>query len=145
MKIYIASSWKNEVMVCALAEELRRRGHAVDAFSDPSNGRYVFHWSEMLNEPDKSRSKLNAITFLEDKRSQRAFKEDKRWLDWCEVCLLLLPAGNSSHLEAGYAKGHGKKMIIFAPKGFPAGEFDVMYGFADLMTSNMGEIVDYLK
>lgn len=145
MKIYIASSWKNAVMVRAMAEELRKRGHTVDAFPDPPQGRYVFHWSEMLGSPDKSRSELNAVTFLKDKRSQKAFKEDKKWLNWCEVCLLLLPAGNSSHLEAGYAKGQGKKMIIFAPYGFPPGEFDVMYGFADLMTSSVDKMLGYLK
>ncbi|MCK4829368.1 hypothetical protein KA005_77305, partial [bacterium] len=108
-------------------------------------GRYVFHWSEMLDSPDKSISKLNAVTFLADKRSQRAFKEDKKWLNWCDALVLVLPAGNSSHLEAGYIKGQGKQLIIYAPLGFPQGEFDVMYGFANLLTEKKEKVCKFLK
>jgi len=144
MKIYIASSWKNAEMAYSIAVYLRKKNFDVDVFCDDTTGRYVFHWSEMLDSPDKSKSELNAIAFLEDKRSQRAFKEDKKWLDWCDVCILVLPAGNSSHLEAGYIKGQKKKLIIYAPLGFPQGEFDVMYGFADLLTESISEIKTYL-
>ena len=140
MKIYIASSWKNEQIVWTLAQELRHKGHEVDAFVDSSSGRYVFHFSEIGNLKE-----LNAINFLKDERSQKAFKEDKKWLDWCECCLLLLPAGNSSHLEAGYAKGQNKKLVIFHLEGFPYGEFDAMYGFADFMTDDLTELRGYFK
>jgi len=144
MRVYIASSWKNERMVYAIACNLRGHGHEVDCFCDESTGRYIFHWSEILNSPDKSKGELNAITFLEDKRSQKAFKEDRKWLDWCECLILVLPAGNSSHLEAGYVKGQGKKLVIQAPNGFIPGEFDVMYGFADFMTEHSKELFQYL-
>ncbi len=144
MKIYIASSWKNADLAYEVAEMLREEEFEVDCFADSSQGRYVFHWSEMLDSPDKSKSELNAVTFLDDKRSQRAFREDKKWLDWCDVCVMVLPAGNSSHLEAGYARGSGKKLIIYAEK-FPKGEFDVMYGFADLLSTDIYEIEEYLK
>jgi len=129
MRIYIASSWKNAETVKILADTLRLWGHEVDCFCDESSGRYVFHWSEVLISPDKSKSELDAITFLDDESSQKAFQEDKKWIDWAECLVLLLPAGNSSHLEAGYAKGQGKKFFILGD--FPKGEFDVMYGFAD--------------
>ena len=140
MRIYIASSWKNYESVFAHAYHLRKKGYEVDAFVDSSQGRYVFDWREIA----KDRNKLNAITFLEDNRSQKAFKEDKKWLDWCDVCILLLPAGRSSHLEAGYIKGQKKKLIIYCPTRFPKGEFDVMYGFADLLTDNLKEVETYL-
>jgi len=145
MKIYIASSWKNSEMAFSVAVYLRKKHFDVDVFCDNTTGRYVFHWSEMLLSDDKSISKLNAITFLEDERSQRAFREDKKWLDWCDACVLVLPAGNSAHLEAGYTKGQNKKLIIYAPLGFPQGEFDVMYGFADLLTDKIDKIVEFLK
>ena len=145
MKVYIASSWKNAEMAYSVAVYLRNKDFDVDVFCDETTGRYVFHWSEMLDSPDKSKSELNAVTFLKDKRSQRAFEEDKKWLDWCDCCVLILPAGNSSHLEAGYVKGQGKRLIIYAPSGFPQGEFDVMYGFADLLTEEIDEIVLFLK
>lgn len=145
MKIYVASSWKNAEMAYSVAVYLRNRDFDVDVFCDDTTGRYVFHWSEMLDSPDKSKSELNAVTFLEDERSQRAFKEDKKWLDWCDCCVMVLPCGNSSHLEAGYIKGQGKKMIIYAPLGFLQGKFDVMYGFADLMTDEIDKIIAFLK
>ena len=139
MRIYIASSWKMVEWVYSWAEILRENGHEVDAFCDDSKGRYVFHFSEI-----GPASQLDAIAFLRDERSQRAFKEDKKWLDWAEACFLILPSGRSAHLEAGYAKGQGKLLIIWR-QGFPKGEFDVMYGLADLITSNYREVLNYLK
>lgn len=140
MKIYLASSWKNEELVQSWADFLRDEGYEVDAFCDDiKTGRYVFHFSEIGDA-----SKLDAINFLQDERSQKAFAEDKKWLDWTDVCLLILPAGKSSHLEAGYAKGCGKKLIIWQDE-FPKGEFDVMYGFADLISDRISEVLEFLK
>lgn len=138
-KIYIASSWKNAHEVRAIASKLREIGFQVDDFTDDSKGRYVFHYSEIGQVQE-----LDAIKFLEDKRSQKAFREDKKWIDWADYLLLYLPAGKSSHLEAGYAKGRGKKLIIYQHT-YPKGEFDVMYGFADLITDNFQQIVLFLK
>lgn len=138
MKIYIASSWKNEELVCEWADELRDLGYEVDAFCDPETGRFVFHYSEIGDVKT-----LDAINFLQDERSQKAFYEDKKWLDWCECVLLVLPAGKSAHLEAGYAKGQGKCLLIYQDE-FPKGEFDVMYGFADLITSDARKVFKFL-
>lgn len=108
MKIYIASSWKNADLVFGVAEYLRNSDFEVDAFVDDSKGRYVFNWKEIV----KDKNKLNAISFLKDGRTKKAFKEDKKWLDWCDACIVILPAGKSTHLEAGYAKGQRKKLIF---------------------------------
>ena len=139
MKIYLASSWKNAKLVREIANYLRVFGHEVDDFTDKSNGRFVFSFDKL---PDISSH--NAISVLVFPEVKRAFTEDKKWIDWADVVLLLLPAGKSAHLEAGYAKGQGKKLIIYQ-EGFPEGEFDVMYGFADFMSDNPVEIVDYLS
>jgi len=138
MKVYIASSWKMSEWVIAWKEALEKEGHEVDAFCDDSDMRYVFYFSE-IGDP----ANLDAINFLADPRSRRAFEEDKKWLDWADVCLLVLPSGKSAHLEAGYAKGQGKLLIIWQNE-FPKGEFDVMYGFADLITNSALDVVNYL-
>lgn len=138
MKIYIASSWKNAALVLMWKGELERHYHEVDAFCDCSSGRFVFNFAEIENH-----EQLNAIDFLLDKRTQKAFQEDKKWLDWADCCLLILPAGNSAHLEAGYAKGKGKLLIVWQDE-FPAGEFDVMYGFADLVTDSAAAVLERL-
>lgn len=46
------------------------------------------------------------------------------------MILLVLPSGNSAHLEAGYGVGKNKPLFIYNYKGFQKGEFDVMYKFA---------------
>ena len=138
MKIYIASSWKNVHLVRVLADFLRNKGFEVDDFTDDSRGRYVFYFADICSPEDTT-----AIDLLKMESAQKAFKEDKKWIDWAEVILLLLPAGKSSHLEAGYAKGSGKKLIIFQEQ-YPKGEFDVMYGFADLLTDDPSDVIEFL-
>ena len=141
MKIYIASSWKNENFIFRLAQLFRSWGHKVDAFVDDSTGRYVFDWREIV----ENKELLNVKSFLKDQRAKKAFKEDKKWLDWCDCCVLLVPAGESSHLEGGYVKGQKKKLVIFAFRGFEPGQFDVMYGFADLLTDDIDEVKSFLR
>lgn len=109
MRLYIASSWKNEKAVLTLAEVLRAKGHEVDAFCDKSAGRYVFHWSEFVDR-EEDLKEYDAKSFIDDTRVQRAFTEDKGWIDWAEGVVLLVPSGRSAHLEAGYAVGQGKRL-----------------------------------
>lgn len=137
MRIYIASSWKNKNTVRTVAEVLRSIGYQVDDFTDDSRGRFVFHYSEI---PDIENQ--NAVSFLQQEKVLMAFQEDKKWLDWCDAVLLIMPAGRSAHLEAGYAKGNNKLLIIWGE--LPKGEFEVMYGFADLITEKFDDVLQFL-
>jgi len=59
---------------------------------------------------------------------QHVYHYDKHHLDSSQYGVLVLPAGKSGHLEAGYLIGQGKPVYILL-----AGEperFDVMYNFA---------------
>lgn len=138
MKIYLASSWKNAALVKNIKERLEAEGNEVDAFCDTSAGRFVFSFDQL----PANISEHNAISIFNFPPVNRAFQEDKKWLDWSEATLLILPAGKSAHLEAGYAKGQGKRLVIYQ-EDFPNGEFDVMYGFADLITDDINEVVEY--
>lgn len=137
MKIYIASSWKNAPWLYELASSLRQGGHEVDLFCDEHGGRYVFDYRELKNY-----QKMTGITFLQQTKAKKAFKEDKKWIDWADCIVMLLPCGNSAHLEAGYAKGQGKQLYILGK--FPKGEFDVMYGFADGIFTSLDELLESL-
>jgi hypothetical protein len=128
MKIYIASSWKNQEKCLLVARLLRSVGHEVDCFCDDSTGRYAFHWTEIV-EKEEDLGKLDQFGFQADTRTWRAFREDMKWLDWADAVVLLLPSGRSAHLEAGYKKGQGGQVFILG--GFPAGEYEVMYCMAD--------------
>lgn len=139
MKIYLASSWKNSEQLNALAYDLRGHIHLVDCFCDSASGRHVFSFDKLGDI-----SLMNNLTIREEDKVKEGFKMDKSYLDWCDCCVMLLPCGKSAHLEAGYAKGSGKELIIFSPGGFPFGDIDVMYGFADFITNSYDDLVDYL-
>ena len=144
MKIYLASSWKNQKTILALVESLEKEGFEVDAFCRSTDIRYSFPWSELVNNEDDLKY-YDAIEFLADSRTQRAFIEDKKWLDWADTVIMVMPCGRSSHLEAGYAVGQGKRLYIYG--NFPKGEFDVMYGFADRLfrTSELSDLLTVLR
>lgn len=144
LKIYLASSWKNQKIVLALADRLENEGFEVDAFCRSKNSRYVFHWSELVDDEDDLKN-YDAIEMLAAPRSQRAFMEDKKWLDWANCVIMIMPCGRSSHVEAGYGKGQGKLLYIYGE--FPKGEFDVMYGFADGLyrTDELNDLIMTLK
>lgn len=128
MKIYVASSWKNKYQCLLTARLLRMQGHEVDCFCDDSTGRYAFHWTEIAKK-EEDLDKLDQFAFQADPRTQRAFAEDKKWLDWADAVVLLLPCNRSAHLEGGYIKGKGKKLYIVGD--FSPGEIEVMYLLAD--------------
>lgn len=123
-KIFISTSWKNEVQAIRLAKALRNSGYIVDCFCDSSTGRSVFSYKELINYES-----MDCIEFINTKQATKAFNEDRKYIEWCDLLIMVLPCGKSAHLEAGYAKGIGKKVFILG--SFPSGEFDVMYKFAD--------------
>jgi nucleoside 2-deoxyribosyltransferase len=137
IKIYLAGSWKNTWTLLPLQETLQDYGFEVDCFANDKTGRTSFNWNCLNNAlgcPNQAESEfklkeMNARDLLAYPEVQKAFQEDKKWIDWCDVLILTLPSGKSAHLEAGYAKGQGKKLFIYGV--LEKGERDVMYGFAD--------------
>jgi hypothetical protein len=102
LKIYPASSWRNAThpdVVCTL----RADGHAVYDFHEGNNG---FRW------PPCSTLREYIRQLESDPLVAAAFRRDKEALDWCDVCVLILPCGRSAHLEAAYASGLGKPVIV---------------------------------
>ena len=148
MKIYLASSWKMQKTVLEMSMILKKEGHEVDAFCDPSDNRVSFNWEELtdiMKDEKMDLEKMNAIDMMKHWRVEEAFQEDKKFIDWADTLIMLMPCGRSSHIEAGYAKGTGKKLYIVG--GFEKGEFDTMYGFADGMYdySEISCLIDVLK
>jgi len=134
-KVYLASSWKNAALLRGLEVRLEDQGFEVDNFSGGKENRFAFNYKSIPNYDYK-----NAVDMLQESVVIQAFKEDKKWIDWADWVLLVLPSGRSSHLKAGYAVGSGKKLAIYAHK-FPVGEFDTMYGFADVIGSSFSEVM----
>ena len=72
---------------------------------------------------------------------QHVFMFDKKFLCKADAGLLVLPAGKSGHLELGFLLGGNKRGYILLDK--EPDRFDVMYNFADLVTTDLEEIITY--
>lgn len=139
MRIYTASSWKNEKFVKILAENLRKCGQEVYCFAEENYGQHLFNWAECTTAED------DGITCLKQKDSIWAYNSDKYSLDWANCCVLLNPCGRDAHLEAGYIKGKGGKLFILGE--FPKGEFSNMYHLADNLfkLDRLQEFYDFIR
>lgn len=138
-KVYLASSWKNKKLVDKVDVFLKSRGFEVSNFTHPDDRDYLFNWDQIPNSANMTQLDVMQIPLVNN-----SFKEDKGWLDWADWIFLILPCGKSAHLEAGYAAGSGKKLAIYAEE-FPKGEFDSMYGFCDIIGTNLEELVQLMK
>jgi len=113
--IYIASSWKNDYQP-QVVEFLAKHNLDVYDFRKPFQGSTGFHWSEI--DPNwESWSRLEYKNHLEGSRlAHEGFLLNKRALDQCTACVLVLPSGRSAHLETGYMIGQGKPAYIYLPE-----------------------------
>lgn len=75
--------------------------------------------------------------------AQNAFGFDKRHIDASAAAVLITPAGKSAHLELGYAAGSGKATAILLVED--PDRFDLMYNFANLVTSDRERLATFLK
>jgi hypothetical protein len=138
-RIYIASSWKNAAWLPAIALLLRTAGHEVYLFCETGRDHFVFDAHDWKGQ---DLSTITAKQAWQHEVFRHAFECDKAGLDWADTCILILPAGRSSHLEAGYAVGRGKDLFITgSPK---PGEYDTMYGFAKAVCESGPELRDAL-
>jgi len=137
-KIYVASSWRNEIQPYVVAA-LRLDGFAVYDFKE---SRAVFDWADI----DAGYERWTPEKFIESlahPRARAAFESDLAALDWCEAGVLLLPCGRSAHLELGQLIGAGKKSAVL----IPGVEFvpELMYCMAGIVTVSLVETVKYLR
>lgn len=106
-KFYIVSKWRNKKNVEELVNQLRYRGYKVFNFFEKDN-------NIMKGEdPEKEMEKFENIeNWQENLQIKEIFESDIRMLKNADTIILLLPAGTSSHIEAGIAYGLGKKLIL---------------------------------
>ncbi len=141
MKIYVASSWRNEDQP-AFVDLLREEGHEVYDFHHPEPGDNGFHWSEIHPEWESWTADQHTEA-LKDPLAVDGFAKDMAALDWAEVVILLLPSARSAHLELGYGVGKGKRTIILLPSGKQTPE--LMYRMADAICTSPIEVIAGLK
>lgn len=133
-RVYVASSWKNtrQPGVCSA---LRERGYDVYDFRASNS---VFNWHE-IDEDYTTWNADQATEALNHELVENAFNTDLHAMMRSDVCVLLLPAGSSAHLEAGYFVGAGKDLIILTNE-----HPETMYKLASSVCTNMNEVFDAL-
>lgn len=141
MRLYVATSWKNpfyEMVVTAL----RLYGHQVYDWRNPPTGGHGFRWQDTGVQADPENCSTPELAeFHAQPVAQMGFASDMLGLFWCEACVLLLPSGNSAHIEAGYAKGSGKPLYILRPAPTKA---DLMHLMADGIFGNADALINAL-
>lgn len=59
---------------------------------------------------------LDLLEALRHERACEGFGLDFDAMKWAHACVLLLPSGNSAHLEAGWFAGKGKPVAVLVPE-----------------------------
>lgn len=134
MKLYVASSWRNERQP-EIIELLRHDGHEVYDFRNPEEGNKGFHWSAI--DPnwkswtmEEFRGALNHVVAIS------GFVLDWNAMVWAEACVMVMPCGRSAHLEAGYFVGAHKPLYILVSDGEP----ELMYKMATGICTDVSEL-----
>lgn len=139
MKIYVASSWRNQHQQLVV-EHLRRLGHEVYDFRAPVPGDSGFHWSE-IDGGWKSWTPEQYRAALQSPIAKRGYEYDITALRGCEAVVLVLPCGRSANWEFGYAMGQGKRGVVLQ---LEQQEPELMYREATIATS-WGDLTEVFR
>lgn len=139
MKIYVASSWRNGHQP-HVVKHLESWGCQVYDFRNPPHGGGGFAWSDI--DPDWLKwTPSQWRDALRHPAAVHGFQTDLKGMEWADACVLVLPSGRSSHLEAGWFVGKGKPVACFAPEPV---EPDLMVGLCDRLLVHYGELKDWV-
>ena len=140
MHVYLASSWRNE-FYAEYRAVLLARDHEVYDFKDPAG---AFQWSDIDNHWLHWSVNDYIEILFDHPEARRGFVRDMDALAEAEAVVMLMPCGQSAHLEAGWAKGAGKPLAIVIPSR-ERWEPDLMYAMADLVTTDIHDVADWLE
>lgn len=140
MKIYVASSWRNEYYP-EVVLKLREAGFDVYDFRNPPSGDDGFHWDNVSDKwldwsPEEYRDNLMHPL------AERQFKNDIEAMESRNACVLVLPCGRSAHTEAGWISDQGKKTIAYIPT---KQEPELMYKLFSAVCCAIEEVLEELK
>jgi hypothetical protein len=137
IKVYLIGSLRNEE-IPAMAYSLR--GYGFDVFDDWHGAGPTADDEWHRYEQQRKRTMEEALAGY---AAQQIFNFDRKHIEESDAVILALPAGRSGHLEFGYARGLGKFGVIQYDK--EPDRWDVMYNFANAVTTNLEATVQKLK
>jgi nucleoside 2-deoxyribosyltransferase len=139
IKIYVASSWRNERQAEVVAA-LRAAGHDVYDFKNPAPGNHGFGWKQVLIDPPPWTAR-QTIEVLNHPVAEKGFEFDRNAMRWADAIVMLQPCGRSAALELGWGAGAGKPTaVLMADYQEP----ELMLKFADFLTDDLSSIVEWV-
>ena len=115
MKIYIASSWKNQHGVEMLTALLREKGHE------------IISWIENCND-EAGAGGMSTEDWLKTDKADKSFQFDITGATTCDLFILYTYAGNDAHAELGAAWAKGIPIVGLWQKGYQEGLMSRMVG-----------------
>jgi hypothetical protein len=136
MRVYVASSTRGAAHHRAIVSALRDASCGVYDWTE-SVGR--FPWAEVgVTGPCDAEALISALAHP---TTRRAFRLDANAVAYCDALVLVLPAGRSAHLEAGFVAGQGRPVVVYVPPNEPQ-EADLMLGWAAAIVGDVGAVVE---
>lgn len=132
MRLYIASSWRNE-RYDEVKTFLSLKGHYINDWRE--NG--GFHWHDIPGAGVYTSAELYRDHYLTHAAAEAGFKNDFTKMMCSDACVLLLPCGRSAHLEAGWFAGRNTPLHIYIPQ---YEEPELMYKFAKSISFTLDEL-----
>lgn len=126
MKVYVASSWKNEVYP-DVVKVLCRAGHDV----------YDFRRQGVSDSSPVEMASGQLLDFLNEPKIRSIFQNDMDALVECDAVVCVLPCGRSAHLELGYGIGAGKRTVLLWHDGDAP---DIMHKAVDSIVFSVEDI-----
>lgn len=139
MRVYVASSWRNEGQPAVVAA-LRAAGHEVYDFRHPVEGDAGFSWSE-IDPAWKQWTAADQREAYKHPAARRGLAFDFNAMKWADACVMVQPCGRSAALELGWAIGAGKVTAVLMEDGQ---EPELMLRLADHLCLTLDQVLDAL-
>jgi hypothetical protein len=140
--VYVASSWRN-LQQQFVVGALHAAGLEVYDFHNPGNGKDGFRWTEI--DPDWMRwTPAQWRAGLATQIAQDGYGRDRAAMDRADCGVLVLPAGRSAHLEAGYMAGQGKSVYTLALEPVEPDLMSLLLGPPSTICVSLDELFDAL-
>lgn len=146
MRLYVASSWRNETLQQAAVGLLESVGHEVYDFIHPPGGDHLgFSWAD-VDPAWRTWESGPYLHALNHPIAVAGFESDFGAMQWADAGVLLLPCGRSAHLEAGWFVGAGKPLwIVLDEAEFPSpggSNPELMYRMATGIVTDLAGLIE---
>lgn len=139
MKIYVASSWRNEQQPLII-NKLKTEDYDVYDFRNPTDENHGFHWSE-IDSNWKNWTMAEYKKCLTHPIAECGYGFDITAMNECDIFLGVMPFGRSASMEMGWAAGQSKITILLLSDADP----ELMVKMFDYICINMDEVLKILN